>query len=594
MTTIPNEKTRYLIFHADDFGLCQAFNKGIHLGFQRGSLTSTSVRVNGTAFRNAMEEILPECRGIGLGVHLNIFEGKATRKTDFTSSLLCDSEGRYRYNFVTLLGHSRNKRLLKEIEEDFRDQIETARKYCALDHLSSHQHAHGIPAIFDIVCRLAKEYGIPFVRLPRERFYLVPELPRHLSAWYPTNVVKFCVLDTMALLNHKLAEKYRVRTNDHFIGILYTGFMDAKTIEFGLRAIHDRNTIVELLIHPCAMVASKEERYWKGVRDYVIDEARARELEAAQDEHLLHEIPGMGWTMTNYSLLSGMTVPPTFKRAEQTRHVSEETPKPRIFAIIEETPFYHPQYLQRLIREYARAEIIGAARVALPKGGPLQKYLMKNWRFLGMGEFLLLGLKSFLLRWKGLLPRIIRGDYEGSVKAVLEKYRIPYRTVSKVNNKEFIDYVRSFDPDIILSSNSLIFGEELLRLPKVAAINRHSALLPSMGGVFPAFRYIQLNHAFAGISVHLMVKDIDSGGILSRKWFPITNRDSLDHIYRLAYTLSFDATCEALDKLRSGSAEPLPDEGIEKSYFSFPTPEDWRAFKNNGGHFIKLSNLFRL
>ena len=56
-----------------------------------------------------------------------------------------------------------------EVEAELRRQIE--RLLAAglrLVHANSHQHLHVLPRIFEIVLRLAEEYRIPWVRVPRD------------------------------------------------------------------------------------------------------------------------------------------------------------------------------------------------------------------------------------------------------------------------------------------------------------------------------------------------------------------------------------------------------------------------------------------
>ena len=170
---------------------------------------------------------------------------------------------------------------------------------------------------------------------------------------------------------------------------------------------------------------------------------------------------------------------------------------------------------------------------------------------------------------------------------MLKRFNIPYRRVSSAKDPQFIEYIRSFRPDIIISSNSLIFTDELIDLPEIATINRHSALLPAYGGVIPVFRAIQFGEDFVGASVHYMVKAIDKGGVLSRKFLPVYKGDSLDHLYRLCFTLSFEATQESINKLyNQHNAKSIGNEELQESYYSYPNKKDWSQFKKQGGRFI--------
>ena len=67
---------KQLILNADDFGMTKELNKAVLDGFNNGFLSSASLCANGNAFSAAVNDILPDCQGLGIGVHLNVIEGK--------------------------------------------------------------------------------------------------------------------------------------------------------------------------------------------------------------------------------------------------------------------------------------------------------------------------------------------------------------------------------------------------------------------------------------------------------------------------------------------------------------------------------------
>ena len=280
---------KLIVFNADDFGMSAEFNEGVKSGFQDGFLTSACICANGLSFEYAVNEILPQCPGIGLGVHLNIIEGKTTRSSFSKRSLLCNSEGLYSNSFHSLLAKSKNKNLLNEIEADFRNQIEIILSYAKVDHLNSHVHVHGIPDIFEITCKLAKEYNIPFVRTQHEHFYIVPGLSTHLNFAYPLNLVKIAILNSFTAINKKTAAKYEISTNDYIIGVGYTGLMNSQTIASGIENIKAENGITEVLIHPCSLGSNVNA-----------ENPKYKEFLTTQDVELWEHIKSKGWTLTNY------------------------------------------------------------------------------------------------------------------------------------------------------------------------------------------------------------------------------------------------------------------------------------------------------
>ena len=193
----------------------------------------------------------PKCPDFGVGVHLNIIEGKSLAEDADT---LTDREGIFNNSYQKLLLKAyTDKVFLSQVEKEFRLQIEKVKKTgIRITHLDSHVHTHSIPPIFEIVCRLAKEYGVKQVRTQFEHPYLVPDLMKHLNLAYPLNLVKIALLNTFTVINKKVISKYGLTTNDYLIGVGYTSMMASITISFGLMALKNKKDIVaEALIHPC-------------------------------------------------------------------------------------------------------------------------------------------------------------------------------------------------------------------------------------------------------------------------------------------------------------------------------------------------------
>lgn len=251
--------SKKLVITADDFGISQEANDAILKSFKDGSLTSTCIMATGRSFNHAIEDILPECPEIGLGVHLNIIEGKTLQKTN-KNSLLYDLDGEYNNGFVKLLAKSTNKNFLDEVEADFRLQIEKVLDKAKVDHLNSHVHTHSIPNIFEITCKLAKEYGIKYIRTQNEIPYLIPNIKKHLDPRFPVNLIKLGLLNTFSQINKKTLKEYSLATNDYLVGVSYTSYMDEEAIEYGIAKNQDANSITEVILHP-TMDKSKKDNY---------------------------------------------------------------------------------------------------------------------------------------------------------------------------------------------------------------------------------------------------------------------------------------------------------------------------------------------
>ena len=286
-------KNKRFILNADDFGMSEACNTAVSEGYQAGILKSVSLVANGEAYEQAVKNVIPSCPDLGIGIHLNIIEGKALVPEQRT---LIDQNGIFNNSYGQLLLKSyclKTKEFMEELEKEFRAQIEK----CINDlnaqgrkvtHIDSHVHTHAIPPIFELVCKLAKEYGISQVRTQFEHFYIIPDIFVHLSKKYFVNLIKIALLNSFTLINKQTAENYKLNTNNYLIGVGYTSMMNSLTVSCGLSAIKNKELItVEALIHPC--------RYEEGIIDNHFTEYRI-----TQNQKLKEKIERLGYEITNY------------------------------------------------------------------------------------------------------------------------------------------------------------------------------------------------------------------------------------------------------------------------------------------------------
>ena len=301
-----------LVFHADDFGLSHSFNYGIQQAHKNGVLNSTSYRIDGTSFDEAVEmgKSMP---GLGKGVHLNLVEGLSLR-AQRSDRYLTAPDGSYRLSFLGLLrvlNSSVADDVLKEVEAEYRFQIESVmRAGIKVDHLNSHQHSHVIPRLFRVVCQLAQEYRIPYVRLQREPYHLVAHRTgEYLKGlpWFLSNQSKWLVSEAFLRKNLETARKYGVKTNDYFIGLIHAGQMDGDSTLKAIRKCRDAE-VIEILMHPCLLDPNQPDRHVAAyLEGYVSDRSRKREYETLCDPEFQKKFERMGGKALNYAELGGLS-----------------------------------------------------------------------------------------------------------------------------------------------------------------------------------------------------------------------------------------------------------------------------------------------
>ena len=261
---------KFIVVNADDLGMSKTRNQAILDGYRNGFLTSASVCVNGDEFEAAVNNVAAVCPNLGVGIHLNIIEGRSLKN----NPLLTDGNGIFNRSFLGIFIRSFCADFLRAVEDEFRAQIEYGQRFFAFDHLDSHVHTHAVPRIFSIAVKLANEYHIPFIRTQYESFYFVPRFKQYLTIKYPINLIKLCLLNILTIFNRKRLAQ--TRTNNSVIGVGYTGMMNAETIKYGVRAAGE---ICECIIHP---------------------EPNNNEYFAVADHTVKAEIKRLGYTITTF------------------------------------------------------------------------------------------------------------------------------------------------------------------------------------------------------------------------------------------------------------------------------------------------------
>ena len=156
------------ILNADGFGMYKAINFAVLDAYSSNFLTSASIVPNGEFFEEAINIIAPRCPGLDIGINLNITKGKSVSQD---VNLLINSNEEFCNKYFDILREVygiHHKEFLNQIELEFISQIEKVISKTKVTHIDSYCNIHMIPPIFKIVCKLAKQYNIQYVRTDRK------------------------------------------------------------------------------------------------------------------------------------------------------------------------------------------------------------------------------------------------------------------------------------------------------------------------------------------------------------------------------------------------------------------------------------------
>ena len=257
----------------------------------------------------------------------------------------------------------------------------------------------------------------------------------------------------------------------------------------------------------------------------------------------------------------------------------------KLFLVIGESHVYQPNFVAEFLRR-TTDEVVGAALVTkAPIKTDMIRYLLTHINKLIPVEIIGLAIDTFRTVVLNLLPRDRNSCNFYSVRAVYKAFNIPFFEVAdSINKSDYLEKITSLKPDVIISSNPLIFKAPLLAVPTKCCLNRHSSLLPACGGLWPIFHAVRLGSIHTGTSIHIMMPGIDQGAVLAQGQVEIQPSDTLRSLYAKTYTISAGTLLKALDKVRVSDYTPISS-SEPASYFSNPTDNDWMEFRKRGGKF---------
>jgi chitin disaccharide deacetylase len=178
---------RTLIVNADDLGFVPSVTRGILESMEAGIVRSASLMVNmplaGDAV-TALARLTHRGLPLGAGLHFNIVVGSPLVRG---TSLETPRTGAFHPLTVHAWRAWRSRLDLTDVERELRAQLELAQRWLgeagmSVTHIDSHRHTHCLPGVYELVLRVAREFGVPHVRQPVESTATLLGRPRALLA----------------------------------------------------------------------------------------------------------------------------------------------------------------------------------------------------------------------------------------------------------------------------------------------------------------------------------------------------------------------------------------------------------------------------
>ena len=205
-----------LVVTADDFGLSPEVNEAVLAASRGGILTAASLMVGAPAWEDAVAMARAE-PGLKVGLHLTLVHGLPVLPASEIPDLV-DGSGRLRTDMASVgAAIFFSRRVRSQAQAECRAQFERfAGTGLAFDHVNGHNHFHIHPSVAEITARLAREFGVPAVRVPFQPWRGLPAA----QAWTAL------VMAPWTAAARRRFEAEGLRTNDELHGLFETGAMD--------------------------------------------------------------------------------------------------------------------------------------------------------------------------------------------------------------------------------------------------------------------------------------------------------------------------------------------------------------------------------
>jgi methionyl-tRNA formyltransferase len=199
-----------------------------------------------------------------------------------------------------------------------------------------------------------------------------------------------------------------------------------------------------------------------------------------------------------------------------------------------------------------------------------------NIVFFGTSEFSIPALKALIASRHKVLALVTQPDRKKGrtlklspppAKVIALAHDIPVFQAENTAGEESVKYLRSLKPDLfVVISFGQILKKDVLKIPKLFALNVHGSLLPKYRGASPTNRAVMDGEKVTGVTVMRMNESMDEGDILLVKESVIDDDDTNITVSETLAQLGAKALIEAIGLIESNAAKFTPQDGKAATY----------------------------
>lgn len=179
--------------------------------------------------------------------------------------------------------------------------------------------------------------------------------------------------------------------------------------------------------------------------------------------------------------------------------------------------------------------------------------------FMGTPEFAVESLKALVEGGYNVVGVVTQPDkpvgrhqetlQPSAVKVYAESVGLPVLQPVKMKDAEFLEQLRALKADLQVVVAFRMLPEVVWSMPRFGTFNVHAALLPQYRGAAPINWAVINGETETGVTTFFLDKDIDTGRIIKRKYFPIPDSANVEYVYDGLMRLGAELAIETIDLL---------------------------------------------
>jgi methionyl-tRNA formyltransferase len=167
-----------------------------------------------------------------------------------------------------------------------------------------------------------------------------------------------------------------------------------------------------------------------------------------------------------------------------------------------------------------------------------------------------------------------------------KQHNVPLFYSKNINDGESLDRLKSWDPDLVISTNfSHYVGDQARAVARWGTWNLHKSYLPLFRGMAPSFYALLNGERAAGATLHEIARGFDTGSVVDQVEVPIQPDDSVYSLNQRTSDLGGRMMLRVLERAADERPVPQPQPDGPWPTYTYPSPRQIRDFLRKGLRF---------